>query len=655
MKFAQPLWLVLLILLPLLGAGSLMLGKFRSNRWAAFFAPRLRGALLRQGSPLPRMFALIFLLAACAAIIAALARPQGDDGIRTEKSLGRNLLIALDLSRSMRVRDVNPDRLSQAKIVIYELLDAMPNERVGLIGFAGDAYVYAPLTVDHGAIRETVEQIDETWVPLGGSNLAAAVELATETLKKTGQKNNALVILSDGEKHEGNLDAMIEEAARSGVYILAIGVGTEDGAHVPNPEFQNSPIEDRSGRPVISRLQSEVMRKLALETHGRYAVAGTGMDIPGMVKSAIKDLDAFEMEGRERGVFIEFYQWLVLPAILFLIGVILADTRWRGVKTAALVAGVFFIPSGARADLVAEAKQAMQQKCYSKARDAYHQLSRASIFPDRRARYQLGEASAAYQAKDYKDALAAFSRSLLSDDPKVRSSAHTGMGNTLFQFAWKILADGPYPDDPEWVPDLEKFDAVVKDRLTLLRDAEDAGDQAGSYSAMQSLITHWADAIRHYDSALVADPLNAAAHHNRQTTITYLKRLNELLDEDQQQSAQLMPQAQPGEGRPEKGDEDSKDAPQGDEGDDKVPKPPQTNGSGDEDSKAGRDGEKEPPDDKTGGEKNDKDEKNGGKEKADPKETPEDRARRILKENADLEKGPLTPGRRVIRPAEKDW
>ena len=178
--------------------------------------------------------------------------------------------------------------------------------------------------------------------PLGGSDLASAVHLAIETLKKTGQKNNALVILSDGEKHEGDLDDMIAEAERSGVYILAIGVGTEDGDYVPNPDFPGNRMVDRSGKPVISRLQPDVMRKLAAETKGRYAVAGTGMDIPAMVKSAIKDLDAFEMEGRERRVSIEFYQWLVLPAIVFLFGSILAGTRWRGVNPALLGCRAFF-------------------------------------------------------------------------------------------------------------------------------------------------------------------------------------------------------------------------------------------------------------------------------------------------------------------------
>lgn len=178
MSFAQPGWLAMLILIPLLGIGALMASRMRKLQWDAFVAPRLRGALLKRGGSLPRWLALSFLLLACSALIISLARPQGDAGVRTEKTMGRNVLIALDLSRSMRVTDVKPDRLAQAKVVIYELLEAFPNDRIGLIGFAGNSYLYAPLTIDHTAVRETVEQIDENWAPLGGSDLASAIHLA---------------------------------------------------------------------------------------------------------------------------------------------------------------------------------------------------------------------------------------------------------------------------------------------------------------------------------------------------------------------------------------------------------------------------------------------------------------------------------------------
>jgi len=652
-KFAQPAWLVLLVLLPLLGVAALLVARLRRKQWAAFVAPRLRSVLVKRGSPLPRWFALLFLLAACAAILIALARPQGDDGTRTEKTLGRNLLIALDLSRSMRVRDVKPDRLAQAKLVIFELLDAMPNERVGLIGFAGTSYVYAPLTVDHGAVRETVEQIDESWMPLGGSDLASAVRLATDTLKKTGQKNNALVILSDGEQHQGDLEQMITEAERSGVFILAIGVGTEDGDYVPNPDFPDNRMVDRDGQPVISRLQPGVLRKLASETKGRYAVAGIGMDIPAMVKSAIKDLDAFEMEGRERSVFLEFYQWLVLPAIVFLIASILAGTRWRGVNVTVLAATVFLTPSFVRADAVAAAKQALQQQRYLDARDAYHKLAQGVTLPDRRARFHLGEANAAYLGKDYKTARSAFSRALLSADPAVRANSFVGMGNTLFQLGWQSLADESYPGDSQQAPSLETFDTLVKARLAKLKESADpAQAEAGGYARMDSLITNWADAVRHFDSALAAEPSNKMALSNKKTALIYLKRLAELLEQDQQQTEDSLPQPQPGEGKPEKGEGDPKEKPEGQDGDDTGPKPPGDKGQGDQEPKDGAGDDKENPADKAGDKKDDKESEKG---KTDPGETPEERARRILKENADLEKGPLTPGRREFREPEKDW
>src|ERR1035437_3427917 len=115
---------------------------------------------------------------------------------------------------------------------------------------------------------------------------------------------NALVILSDGEELEGEVQREITEAKRSGIFILAIGVGTEDGDYVPSPDFHDHRMIGRNGQPVISRLQPEVLRQLASQTQGRYAVAGSGVDLPAMVQDAIKDLDAFEMDGRARNTAI---------------------------------------------------------------------------------------------------------------------------------------------------------------------------------------------------------------------------------------------------------------------------------------------------------------------------------------------------------------
>ena len=653
MNFAHPSWLLLLLLPPLLAAGALVASRLRRRQWVAFAAPRLRSALVKSRSPLARWLALFFLLAASTAIIVALARPRGDAGTKMEKTMGRNVIIALDISKSMRVSDVKPDRLTQAKVVIYELLEAMPNERIGLIGFAGDAHTYAPLTIDHGAVRETVEQIDQAWAPLGGSDLAAAVHLATETLKKTGQKNNALVILSDGEENDGELDTMITEAEQAGVYIIAIGVGTEDGDYVPNTNFPDGRMVDREGNTIISRLQAEVMRKLAEQTKGRFTIAGSGLDIPDMVKSVVSGLDAFEMDGRERRISIEFYQWLVLPAVLFLMIAILTATRWKGIQAALVIAAGFVMTPETHASEASTAKSLLTARQFEQARDSYKHLADQSRSRDTQARYRLGEATAAYRAEDFRAARTAYSQSLLSKDSEVQASGHVGMGNSLFQLGWKGLSGESYPTDPASLPDLNRFDTIVKEALAKLRETEEPeqGETSG-YVQIESLITNWTDAIRHYDSA-VSSPV---PRQNRQLTLTYLKRLEKLLDQEKQDTEQAMQQA--GQGTPQPKGGDGQGDEEGEKGE-KGKKKPGEKGGGKKGSKPGdgEDGEKDK--DGKGGKDQKKDEdegkKDGDKRGENPNESPQDRARRILKENSDLEKGPLTTGRREFRDAEKDW
>jgi Ca-activated chloride channel homolog len=655
MNLAHPSWLLLLLLLPLLATGAVVASRLRQRQWVAFAAPRLRSTLVKSRSPLARWLSLFFLLAASTAIIVALARPRGDAGTKMEKTTGRNVMIALDISKSMRVSDVKPDRLTQAKVVIYELLEAMPNERIGLIGFAGDAHTYAPLTIDHGAVRETIEQIDEAWAPLGGSDLAAAVHLATETLKKTGQKNNALVILSDGEENDGDLNTMITEAEQAGVYIITVGVGTEDGDYVPNTNFPNTRMVDRGGKTIISRLQPEVMRKLAEQTKGRFAIAGSGLDVPAMVKSVIAGLDAFELDGRERRISIEFYQWLVFPAVLFLTVSIVAATRWKGIQAALLLAGTFVMTPEAKAGEASTAKSLLTAGQFEQARDHYHHLAEQSRSREAQARYRLGEATAAYRAEDFRAARTAYSQSLLSQDSEVQANGHLGLGNSLFQLGWKGLSGESYPTDPTSIPDLDRFDTIVKEALAKLRETEEPeqGESSG-YVQIESLISNWTDAIRHYDSAL-SGPV---PRQNRQLTMTYLKRLEKLLDQEKKDTEQAMQQA--GQGPPQQGggDDEGEGEGEGDKGGKKGQngdKKPGNKGSGNKKSKdgSGKDGEQ----DKNGknGQDKDHDKKDGDKRGENPNESPQDRARRILKENADLEKGPLAPSRREFRDAEKDW
>ncbi|QTN34131.1 VWA domain-containing protein [Akkermansiaceae bacterium] len=645
MNLAHPAWLLLWIAVPAIAVLAVLAGRFAKRPWEEFAAERLRGRLVRREHPLPRWLSLGLLLAASAAMVFTLARPQGDAGTRTETTKGRNIMIALDLSRSMRVQDVKPDRLAQAKIVIYELLDSLKDDRIGLIGFAGSPFLSAPLTIDHSAVKETVEQIDEEWVPKGGSDISAAVQLATQVLKETGQKNNALIVISDGEEHEGDLAAIIAEAERSGVTIFAVGVGTEDGGFVPHPGFVGG-LVDSSGNRILSRIQPDVLRKLANGTGGSYVIAGRGADIPAMVKVAIQGIDAFEMEGGRTRIVVEFFQWALFPAIVFLMAAIVAGTRWRGM--AGGVSALFFLMTvqPGHADAAKDARKAFAEERFDEARDKYRSLAESKGGGGSSAGYRLGQALSAYAAQDYRGARTAYSEALLAEDWRIAAKAHEGMGNTLFQLGWMGLSGSSYPEGEE-VPDMGEFDALVREQLKRMGEAEPPeSGETNEFIRLDSIILNWTDAVRHYRSALAKDPGAEGAMRNEELTMNYLKRLRELLEEEKEQTEQEIQQQEQqgqgqGQGEPQEGEGGEGEPKEGGEGE------PQQGEGGEEQEDKGKGGEEQDEEGENG--------KNGDEEKADPNETSEERASRILSENSDVEKGPLTQGRRDFRPPDKDW
>lgn len=644
MNLAHPEWLWLWIGIPILAVLAVLLSVSTWKAADRLTAERLRGRLVRQMHSLPRWLSLGLMLAAMAAFVFALARPQGDAGEKTEVTRGRNVMIALDLSRSMRVSDVNPDRLGQAKILIYEILETLENDRVGLIGFSGSPFLFAPLTIDYSAVRETVEQVDQDWLPVGGSDIASAIKLATETLKETGQKNNTLILISDGEENDGDLDAIVAEAEKAGVRIFAIGVGTEDGGFVPHPEFADGFLLDSSGAKILSQLEADVMRKLSNSTNGRYVVAGSGGDIPAMIEAAIQGMDVFEMEGSKTRVLIEFFQWAVLPGIFFLMAAIVAGTRWRGVS-AMLVWGMFFLSGeSAKAGELWDAKQLFSEKRFSEARDAYRSLANEREGDDA-AKLRLAEGLSAYEAMDFRGARSAYSAALLSENRKVVAAAHQGMGNTLFQLGWIGLAGSRYPTG-ERTPNLDQFDMLVRDQLEKMKQADvpETGDKHG-FVRLNAIIINWSDAVRHYRTALEKNPKDKSALQNAELTMIYLRRLAELLDEDKKQNEEeMMQQMQDQEAAPLEGEGESEDGEpkEGDQGNEKDPN-----------KDPGEEGEQ----DREGGKpKQGDEEKEEPQEEIDPNESPEERAARLLEENSDIEKGPLNPGQtRRFRNPEKDW
>jgi Ca-activated chloride channel family protein len=687
MTLAQPAWLALLLLIPLFVTGAILTARLRRKQWAAFAAPRLRPKLLRRGSPLPRWLAFSFLLGSVVFLAIGLSRPQTNQGLEAETSRGRNVLLALDLSRSMLVRDLKPDRLTQAKTLCYDLIEALPGDRIGVLGFSGEPYLIAPLTPDHANVRETIDQVDTHYIPLGGSNLEGALELAIKTLKETGQKENALILLTDGEETTGRMLELAAEAKRTGVYVFTIAVGTEQGDFVPDKDFPDGRHHDNAGNVIRSAINAEALKRLSQETGGRFAVATSAASIPEMVKLAISDMEQFEIAGRERSVPVEYYQWFVLPGILLLIASVVAGTRWRGLGPAAAAAAaacLTFFPQPLHAGVEDDARRALAEGRHEEAMTLFDQLANRERDVDRAARYRLARANAAYLHGDHDAARHGFSEALRSDDPNVRAAAHHGLGTQLFGSGWRRLSNGAFypqiakpgdekksdafsriadailglsgeekPEGKEAEKDpLAAFDAMVREAMSRWMQGEvpENGETEG-FSRFSGVLSDWIDGVKHFDSALRYDPSLGNATHNRALTVKHLKRLREILEEVEENAQQIQPSPEPGEGEGEGDQPQPEGQGEGDqEGEGKGDQEREGKGDGEGDKKEeeGKGGER--PEDKKPGDTG----KDGAKQPK-PGESPEDAARRILRENADFEKGALSPGSLEYRQPEKDW
>jgi Ca-activated chloride channel homolog len=331
--------------------------------------------------------------------------------------------------------------------------------------------------------------------------------------------------------------------------------------------------------------------------------------------------------------------------------------------TCIALAAVCF-PGFARAN-PADARRLLNRGDFQGARERYQALADEANSSSRRAALRLGEGLAAYRGGDFRGARAGFSGALLGPDPQVRRQAHLGLGNSLFQLGWMGLAESAYPADPEQVPDLDAFDAIARERIARMLDSpEPEIGETDGFARIRDTILNWSDAARHYQSALDLDPRDSAALANRRTTMAFLERLQDLLQEERDETEQSMPEPSPGEGggegeaEPGEGEPGEEPGEDGEGGENEDPESQSGDRPDDSDSPGGEgESDEDPREGESDGEPQEG-EPNPGEdegEEADPNETPEDRARRILNENADVETGPLTPGRREFMLPEKDW
>ncbi len=430
MKFARIEMLFLIWTVPVLFLVVLYGMKRRRRILTRFASARALKTLIPNLPSHRRWLKAGLVLAAAAFLSLALAGPQYGFHWQEIEQKGVDLMIALDCSKSMLARDIQPTRLDRAKREVYDLLSMLQGDRVGLIAFSGTAFLQCPLTLDYQAFHLFLSTLTPDTMPVGGTDIEAAVRTALAGFDPEAATEKAVILITDGE-HTGRGDPIqAAEAARDrGIKVFCIGVGSRGGVPVPNEGggFKKDP----SGGIVVTRLDEETLQKIAVLTGGTYvrSVAGD-MDLDVIyTREILGKMERSTLTGGRKQVWEDRYQWALLLAVMVLvIEMLLKSTR---PKTGAVVLMVLMCwPGFARADALREGVAAYERGAYEEALKLF--IDAQLDDPDNpKILYNMGNAY--YRLEDYENAVHNFRLAQEKGGPELKHKARYNLGNAEFR------------------------------------------------------------------------------------------------------------------------------------------------------------------------------------------------------------------------------
>ena len=327
-RFANPDFLYLLLLLPALVVLFIINSLRRKNALKKLGNPVLIDKLLPERSGIRPVIKFILMLIAVAALTIALARPQFGSKLEEVKKQGIEVIIALDVSNSMLAEDIQPDRLERAKQAISRLIDRLQNDRIGLIVFAGDAYTQVPITTDYVSAKMFLDAITPDIVPKQGTAIGSAIELGMRSFSPGEGKSKAMIIISDGENHEDDPVGAAEEAAKAGIVIYTIGIGTPDGVPIPiTVNGRRDYLKDKNGSIVITKLDEDILKKIAMATGGNYVRANNSNIGLEEIYSNIRKMTKQDLESTMYTEYNDQFQIFAGIALLLLVADFLVMSR----------------------------------------------------------------------------------------------------------------------------------------------------------------------------------------------------------------------------------------------------------------------------------------------------------------------------------------
>lgn len=320
-RFGNTEYLYLLLVVPVLIIIYLIALNRKRNALKKYGNPDVIEQLMPDRSNSRPNLKFIFFLIALIAIIFALARPQFGSKLQEVKRKGVELIIALDVSNSMLAEDIQPNRLERAKQAISRLVDRLRNDKMGLVVFAGEAYIQLPITTDYASAKLFLSTISTNIVPTQGTAIGAAIDLAAKSFSPESDVNKAIIVITDGENHEDDAVEAAKRVAEKGIVVHTLGMGLPQGAPIPvNPGATSRNYrKDREGNVVISKLDEVMLQKIAVAGEGIYIRATNTKIGLNNLFDEINKMQKKEFEAKVYSDFDEQYQYMVGFALLLLL------------------------------------------------------------------------------------------------------------------------------------------------------------------------------------------------------------------------------------------------------------------------------------------------------------------------------------------------
>jgi Ca-activated chloride channel homolog len=469
----QMLWLLLFLVPPLI-AFLVWSWRKRQKLVTQFVSARLIGNLKIGVSPFRQKLRMTLIVISVILLILTMARPQWGFTLEEARQRGLDIMVAIDTSNSMLAEDIQPNRLARAKLSALDLMRRAKSDRLGLIAFAGTAFLQCPLTLDDGAFSQSVDSLDTKTISDGGTALAEAIDTAAAAFKDEADNHKVLILFTDGEDHDSEAVAAAEKAAKAGMRIFTIGIGTPDGEllRIRDERGRTDYIRDEQGQPVKSHLNEQLLQEIAATANGFYLPLRGTKVMDTLYERGLAPLPKAENSSKLLRRFHERYHWpLAIAVILLVTEIFIPDRkgrrRPRENAAGAIPAPPVLIQTVTLLFLLAlpmaafgspsKALREYEAGKYDEALKDYRQ-SLEKKKDDPRLNFNAG--AAAYQSKQFDEAAKQFNETLNSPDLKLQQQAYYNLGNTYYRMG---------QTDPDakkkqaaWENALKHFDSALK-------------------------------------------------------------------------------------------------------------------------------------------------------------------------------------------------